>query len=336
MPIVGAEGSPYSRKLRAVLRFRRIPYRWVHVGTEEAALLPRPSVELAPQLILAGPSGEPEARTDTTPLIRELEQRHDGRSVLPPDPVLNFLNALIEDYADEWLTKCMFHYRWAREADIANARSLLPRWSLTDQPDAAYEAFGKQFGDRQIARLWVVGSNETTGPLIEDSYRRLLSALDRRLSESRFLLGRRPASADFALFGQLTQLTRVDPTPRDIAHSEAPRIVAWVDRVEDLSGIEVADDGWIPRDPLPDSLRALLAEIGRVYAPFLVANGEALERGADRVECAIDGSAWVSKPFRYQGKCLAWLRADLAALADADRRDVDSALEGTGCEALFA
>jgi hypothetical protein len=40
--------------------------------------------------------------------------------------------------------------------------------------------------------------------------------------------------------------------------------------------------------------------------------------------------------FPYQVKCLAWLRAQRAALSDADREAVDALLAGTGCEALFA
>ena len=49
--IVGAPGSPYSRKLRAVLRYRRIPHVWLLRGAPEARGLPRPRVELLPQLV---------------------------------------------------------------------------------------------------------------------------------------------------------------------------------------------------------------------------------------------------------------------------------------------
>ena len=55
--IIGAPGSPYSRKLRAVLRYRRIPYAWLQRGTPEARGLPRPKVELLPQLIRTGADG---------------------------------------------------------------------------------------------------------------------------------------------------------------------------------------------------------------------------------------------------------------------------------------
>ena len=67
----------------------------------------------------------------------------------------------------------------------------------------------------------------------------------------------------------------------------------------------------------------------------LLANGDALERRAERVECVIDGRAWTQRPFPYQGKCLQWLRESRAALTAADRRAVDELIEGTGCEKLF-
>ncbi len=105
--------------------------------------------------------------------------------------------------------------------------------------------------------------------------------------------------------------------------------------MEDLSGFEPHDGGWIERDAIPDSLRALFAEVGRVYAPFLLANADALAHRAEQVECTIDGRPWLQKPFPYQGKCLQWLREGHAALAPRDRVAVDGVLWGTGCEALF-
>ncbi len=336
LTIVGMPGSPYSRKLRAVLRYRHLPHRWVHQGSPEARGLPRPRVMLLPCLILPGADGTLEAAVDSTPLIRRLEALQPGRSVIPPDAALAFLDALLEDYADEWLTKAMFHYRWAFAPDIAKAAAILPRWSRTDQPEEQALAFGRIFAERQIARLGVVGSNDTTAPVIESSYRRLLQVLDAHLETSRFVFGGRPAAADFALYGQLTQLAAFDPTPSAIALETAPRVVAWVDSVEDLSGLALRDEEWLRADAIPATLRALFGEIGRVYAPFLLANADAIARGADRVACTIDGLAWVQTPFPYQAKCLGWLRDSHAALAAHDAKLVDAVLSGTGCEPLFA
>ncbi len=333
--IVGAPGSPYSRKLRAVLRYRRIPYAWINQGWPEGRGLPQPRVPLLPQLILPGPDGSLEARTDSTPLIRKLEELSPGRSVIPSDRAIAFVDALLEDYADEWLTKAMFHYRWAFAADVAHAAAILPRWFRTTQPESEAVAAGTMFTERQVGRLAVVGSNPVTAPVIEASYVRLLRLLDAHLTRSRFVLGGRPASSDFALFGQLTQLVGFDPTPAALAYRNAPRVVAWVDVAEDLSGLEPDERDWQPRDTVPDTLRALLAEVGRVYAPFLLANSAALERGAERVEGTIDGRPWVQRPFPYQGKCLRWLREGYAALAKEERVSVDALLAGTGCERLF-
>jgi glutathione S-transferase len=290
-----------------------------------------------PVLVFPGPHGRyDDAAVDSTPLIRRLEREHEGRSVIPPDPVLAFLDALLEDYADEWLTKCMFHYRWAFAADVEFAARVLPRWGGLDLGEAEFAARSKFIIERQVGRLAVVGSNPTTAPVIEASYRRLLQLLEARLTESTFMFGLRPAASDFGLFGQLTQLVQFDPTPMAIARAEAPRVIAWLDLVEDQSGLGERDDDWISRKHFPETLRALFCEVGRVYAPFLVANASALQAGAARVECVIDGKQWVQQPFPYQGKCLAALRRQREQLAADDRRALDALLVGTGCEILFA
>ncbi len=254
---------------------------------------------------------------------------------MPPDPVVAFLDLLLEDYADEWLTKAMFHYRWAHAADIQKAGATLPRWSRIEATEEHVSGLSKMFTARQIERLRVVGSNAATAPVIEASYQRFLELFAAHLTERPFLMGRRPGASDFGAYGQLTQLACFDPTPAAVTLQTAPRVQAWVMLVDDLSGLEASDADWITRDDVPATLQALLGEMGRVYVPFLLANAQALERGAARVECTIDGQPWVQQPFPYQGKCLQWLRAAHAALNPQERAAADQLLAGSGCEALF-
>jgi hypothetical protein len=255
--------------------------------------------------------------------------------VIPDDPALAFVDALIEDYGDEWLTKAMFHYRWSFPDAVQKAGRVIPldhhlHLSGKDQADLC-EAFSR----RQMSRLEVVGCSRDNAPVLEHSYRRLLRILDGRFVDHPFLFGQRPGSGDFGLLGQLSQLVLFDPPSTAIAVEAAPRVIAWVQRTEDLSWLEIEDDGWLARDAAADHLRPLLGEIGRVYAPFLLANAAAVAEDRETVECELDGHPWVQRPFKYQAKCLRWLRDGYATLADGDRTWVDETLAGTGCEALF-
>ncbi len=331
--MMGAPGSPYTRKMRALLRYRRISYQLLLPGSPETKGLPQPKVSLLPTFFLPDEDGNEVAVTDSTPLIRRFEHEFEGRHAIPEDPVLRFLDALLEDYADEWLTKAMFHYRWYYAADIEKAGAVLPLWRSASMTDEELAPVSKMIRERQIERLWVVGSNDTTAPVIEQSYRRFLRAFDAHLQRFPYLLGNRPGSGDFGIYGQLTQLALFDPTPVAVTIGESPRVYAWVEKMEDLSGLEPGP--WISRDAIPDTLGALLSEVGRVYPPFLLANARALEQGAERVETHIDGKPWTQKPFPYQAKCLRWLREAHAGLSEAERTAVDNVLSGTGCEALF-
>ena len=333
LPVRGSPGSPYTRKMLALLRYRRIPYRYLQSDSPD---LPRPKVALVPVVYFKDEQGALLPEVDSTPIIRRLEDEYPGRSVVPRDPVIAFINYLIEDYGDEWLTKAMFHYRWYYGDDIEMAGSVLPHYSGVNEPDESLSQMIKVFSDRQVSRLYVVGSNDTTAAVIEDSYRRLLTCMNAHLTQYPFLLGRRPGSADFACYGQLTQLTQFDPTPTKIAASEFPRIHAWVSKMEDLSGWEADDDGFIGPDDLPSSLTALLNEIGRTYAPVMLANAKAIDGGLPEVKLEVEGKPWIQEPFPYQAKCLQWLRIEYAKLDETERGQVDNMLEGTGCEQLVA
>jgi glutathione S-transferase len=205
----GAPGSPYTRKMLAVLRYRRIPYRFLPPSGPALAGLPQPKVSLLPTFYLPDQNGELAAVTDSSPIIRRLEREHEGRSLIPSEPALAFIDELIEDYADEWLTKAMFHYRWSYEADIAKAAAMLPCWRGFCIPDEDLAERGRMVADRQIGRLRYVGSNAVTGPVIEASYRRFLIAFEDHLRRWPYLLGHRPSASDFAV----DRLGRADGGP---------------------------------------------------------------------------------------------------------------------------
>lgn len=336
LALKGAPGSPYTRKMLAVLRYRRIAYRLL-VGVQADEMgLPEPKVALLPTFYFPDRSGELEAVVDSTPIIRRLEQEYPGRSVVPADPVLNFLDCLLEDYGDEWLTKAMFHYRWYYDADIERAGEILPRWRNLTATDEEIAPLSRFIAERQISRLYVVGSNDTTAPVIEQSYKRFLDLFRAHLTHGGFVLGARPASSDFALYGQLTQLAAFDPTPMAETLRRAPQVYAWTSVVDDLSGLEPGAADWFERDSIPATLTALLAEVGRTYAPALLANAAAVESGAEEVRTEIDGRLWVQKPFPYHARCLQWLRQAYVSLEEEDRARADAILAGTGCEKLFS
>jgi glutathione S-transferase len=336
LKLVGAYGSPYSIKMRAVLRYRRIPFEWIVRGSREDTGIPSVPVALIPVLVFPASGDEPEsAMIDSTFQIDRLERSSGERRIRPDDPALRWLDLLIEDYADEWLTKAMFHYRWSYPADIHKASHVLPLDMRLDLKPERLAQLAGQFAARQIGRLAVVGSNEQTRATIEASYLRLLILLDTLLLEAPFMLGQRPGAGDFAIYGQLSQLVKFDPTPAEIAAARAPRVCAWVNRMADLGALIPAEDGWSQRDQIRNALKPLFGEIGRVHVPFLLANAQAVNSRAQAVELEIDGTRWTQAPFPYQAKCLGWLRDNYAALQSEDQAWVLATLSGSGCENLL-
>lgn len=327
----GVPGSPYTRKMLALLRYRHLEYRLLLGDHPE---LPRPRVPLLPTFYLQNDQGELEAVTDSTPLIRRFEQDFGGRAAIPDDPVVAFIDELLEDYGDEWLTRAMFHYRWHYQADIDKAARILPIWRDVTQADSELASASEQFAERQISRLHVVGSNATTAPVIEASYQRFLTIMEQALQRHPFLMGDRPGAGDFAVYAQLTQLAKFDPTPMTLCLEHAPRVFAWVDIMDDLSGWP-SDAAWLTRHEIGAHLGDLLAEVGRVHVPTLQANAVARAAGEQHWETRVDGEPWTQPVFPYQAKCWQWLRESYQRLDAADQEAVAELLAGTGCEALI-
>ncbi|NDI03426.1 MAG: hypothetical protein EBY77_04545, partial [Rhodobacteraceae bacterium] len=155
--LVGSSVSPYTRKLRALLRYRRIPYQFVRAGGQESEALPPAPLPLIPYVVLPDQNGElTEAMADTTPIINRLEDDYPERAVRPMDPALAVIDALLEEFGDEWLAKCMFHFRWSKPADTQTSSSYLAyAMNMTAAPEQG-EAFASMFAERQISRIGVV------------------------------------------------------------------------------------------------------------------------------------------------------------------------------------
>ena len=362
--VFGNVGSPYTQKILSLLRYKNIPYTvsWGDVVQNLSFLdIQPPKPVLLPTIVLKDKNGSDICKTDTTPIIRYLEDIYKDKSVIPNSSVLRFLNYLLEDFADEWTTKYMFHYRWYFNEDAENAKKMLVLQHKIDIDDESMNQFSDVIADRQINRLWVVGSNNDTANLIDESYKRYLLLMENHLKHLPFMFGQRPSSSDFGLYGQLTQLVGFDPTPRNIAYKNSPRTVSWVNIMSDLSGLHDSggigeffgvkgnksdnksklnyfddnDYGWIDIDNIPDSLIQIFNEVGKVYIPCLIANAKAYENGDEVWETNIDGSIWKQKTFPYQVKCLNWIKDEFNKLSANDKKTTLDLIGGSGCEDIL-
>ncbi len=329
--LIGMVGSPYSIKMRAILRYRRVPFDWVLKGEKVSKEVEYVKPPIIP--ILQFPE-DGSYRLDSTPLVYELEKRHpEKRSIIPEDPGLAFLSHLIEDMADEWATKIMYAYRWRFEADQEYCSRWLCHMAVGPAKREYLLKAAGIFRDVQVSRLGLVGCSDENMPIIEESFRRLLTILEQNQEKSYFLFGSRPGLADFGLFGQLYQLNH-DPTSLALMRKESPLVCSWIDIMDDISGIE--DGEWTNLDnSLSEAVTGLLKTTGEIYLPFLKANKKAFEKGDKSFSLTLLGKKYEQDVFKYQVKCLEWLKEEYSQLTGGPKERVDVALKDAGCLETF-
>ncbi len=319
--IYGGLGSPYSLKMRAILRYRRLPYIWRQMELGDDRVFKNVKAPVIP--VIQYPDGS--WHNDSTPMIFELERLHRERSIVPADPAAAFIAYLLEDFADEWGTKPMFHYRWFRERDQKQMSEWLAFDRLRGRGRQAILDAAAMFRARQVGRMPIVGCTPQNAPIIEDSARRILALFEAHVTEENYLFGSRPSLADFGWMGQLSQLA-VDPTPADLMRGEFPFTWRWIANLDDASGV---DGEW--RDGFAPAAKGLLALAGEIYFPFLHANAQAISNGGETFCVELLGLTYTQGAFKYQVKCLAELRAAFAKLDPGSKSKIRGLLDDAGC-----
>jgi glutathione S-transferase len=322
--IYGGLGSPYSMKMRAILRYRRLPYIWRQMEMGDDRVFKNVKAPVIPVIQFPDDSWH----NDSTPMLYELERLHRERSIVPADPAQAYLAFLLEDFADEWSTKAMFHYRWYRERDQKQMSEWLAFDRLKGKGRKTVLDAAAMFRARQVGRMPIVGCTPENAPLIEETAHTILALFEEHVTEEIYLFGTRPSLADFAWFGQLSQLA-VDPTPAELMRSEFPFTFRWLANLDDASG---ADGEWRqPQAALPPAVSGLLKLAGDLYFPFLRANADAVAKGAETFSVTLLGKPYSQGAFKYQVKCLEALRAAYGRLDGVSRDRLEPILARAGC-----
>jgi len=325
--IFGSELSPYSVKVRSYFRYKGLPHDWiprspaVQAEFQKYAKLPLVPLVVTPP----GANGQSEGMQDSTPIIERFETGRTQPSIVPDEPALAFISALLEEYGDEWGNKWMFHYRWRYQPDAWSTAERIAQQMMGAQGTLAVAQARAAVAERMMGRLGFVGSNERTQPTIEASFKRIVGLLEAHLQVRPYILGGRPAMADFGLWGQLYEAA-TDPTPGALMRASAPRVMAWVQRMVSPQ----AEGPFEPWSALAPTLMPILKEeVGAFFLPWSVANAAALERGDKSFKTTLAGAPWSQEPQKYHARSLAEIRRKYAAAKSAP--GLAAILSDSGC-----
>lgn len=269
--LFGSDLSPYSVKVRSYLRYKKLPFDWVSksFGTEKEFQDLAKSQALP---MLVSPNGG--IAHDSSLILTRIEDKAKSPAAHPDDASSQALSLLLEDYADEWLNKVMFHYRWgtskaAKASATRQAEQIFAGYEVENRADIE-----KSIAKSMTGRLKLVGSSKKTAPILEASFERFLKLLNAHLEHHLFIFGGHPSFADFAIAGQLSQLLMED-VPGQMIRDTAPFVSAWCEFMEEPRA-------GAPFDEFANFTETLLPlirdEVAATYVAWTVANAESIAK----------------------------------------------------------
>lgn len=299
--LFGAETSAYSTKMRSYLAYKGVPFEWTpRTEASEDELRRVSRFGTLPVLVTA--SGF--AVHDTTPLIEALEADSPEPSATPSDPVTAFLACVLEEYADVWLAKATYHYRWTRRKD----QRLAAQRTIEEYYTAAPPDDRKSLEDRAIetmtGQLKALQLGGDLGGPIEKSFKKFVKLLDDHLRKHLFLFGERPSVADFAIAGQLIQMLK-DPTPAKIIEKDGPFVVKWCE----FMSAPTASGPFAALDDLRATLGPLFGDdLAQFFLPWAAENLESSLAGAETFDITLGKDKLTLTPLRSAARSFRELR----------------------------
>ncbi len=299
--LFGAETSAYSTKMRSYLKYKAFAFDWVPRTSETEDELKRLSrFGTLPVLVTA--SGF--AVHDTTPMMEALEADSPEPSATPADPATAFLACVLEEYADVWLAKAAFHYRWTRKRDqrLAAQRSIeeyYPTGIPGDKKATEERAIETMTG--QLKTMQLEGE---LGSAVEKSFKKLIKLLDEHLKKHLFIFGDRPSIADFAIAGQLIQMMK-DPTPAKIIEKDGEFVAKWCE----FMSAPTASGPFAALEDLKETLAPIFADdLAAFFLPWAAENLENSLSGNETFEVTLGKDAITLAPLRSAARSFRELR----------------------------
>jgi glutathione S-transferase len=295
------DNSPYSDKMRAFLRYKRLAFveHTESMETRFTVLQARTGKTMVPVLI----TPEDEALNDSTTIAAMLEKRHPEPATRWADRSLDTLAMLLEDYADEWLVRIMLASRWYHAADAAQNAAIIATGMTHGLYGIDFQRAAREFPPGIISTVPKMGATPENAEGWYAMIPRVLAAMAVVLAKSEFLTGSTPHLADFAFYGMLNQIRR-DPTGFGWISQGPKEVVDWLARFETAC----KEGGSKPGKSLGDVtlLGPLVREAMETYFRMSVANARALDAGGKspvQVKLA-GGFEFEAPPAKYNRKLL--------------------------------
>ena len=329
LELYGMLMSPYSMKMRAYLRYRRIPFNW------RTGLIANHIAETKVQTYMIPVIGYPDGtfENDSTPIIDKLEASIAGRRTEPENEADAFLAYLIEDFADEWLLWPFFMNRWRTSADQKhNSHWILYEALHGNLTDGVFEPMAEAWASRQIDLVKRTCGSPANDDILNESLHAFLRVMENAVTNGLFFFGSRPSRAEIAIYGILSQLIQ-DLSPSADMRENYTFTTRWVSIIDDLSGI---DGEWEALSTNPEKLMATpVAEIlkmsGKYHLPLFLAYSEAMDNGEQYFSFDIDGQKFERETHERHISCLPALQKRYADLSSESKAALKDVLEESAC-----